>query len=64
MTGEASAKARLFRLAEKASTIQCGYKKWGTRARVFSQTLANENNKNQIRKINGRRYEERSEYGK
>ena len=33
----------------KISTILHGYEKWGTRARVFSQTLAQRNNKNEIR---------------
>ena len=30
-------------------TIQYGYRKWGTRAQVFSQTLAHGNSKNEIR---------------
>ena len=34
---------------KKASTIQYGYKKFGTSARVFSQTLAHGNSNNKIR---------------
>ena len=34
---------------KKEGTIQYGYRKWGTRARVFFQTLAHENSKNEIR---------------
>ena len=33
----------------KASTIQYGYMKCGTHARVFSQTLAHWNSKNEVR---------------
>ena len=40
---------RLFRLAKKEGTIQYGYRKRGTHARVFSQTLAHWNSKNEIR---------------
>ena len=32
---------------KKQGTIQYGYKKWGTRARVFSQTLAHGNSTNE-----------------
>ena len=40
------------------------YRKCGTRARMFSQTLAHRNSKNEIRPRNtGIRWEERSEYG-
>ena len=39
LIGEASAKAKLFRLAKRESTIQYGYRKCGTHARVFSQSL-------------------------
>ena len=35
--------------AKKEGTIQYGYRKWGTHARVFSQTLAHGNSKNEIR---------------
>ena len=45
---EASAD-RLFRLAKKDGTIQYGYRTWGTHARVFTQTLAHGNSKNEIR---------------
>ena len=41
--------ARVVALSEKASTIQYGYRKWVTHARVFSQTLAHGNSKNEIR---------------
>ena len=33
-------------------TIQCGFRKWGIHARVFSQTLAHGNSKDEIRKRN------------
>ena len=57
--------ARVVALSEKASTIQYGYRKWGTHARVFSQILAHGNSKNEIRQWNRRRRtEERREYGK
>ena len=52
---------------KEASTIQCGSKKCGTRARVFSQTLADGNSKNDnlITQSNRRTMEEeRREYGK
>ena len=56
---------RLFHLAKKEGTIQYGYRTWGTHARVFSQTLAHGNSKNEIRQRNRRRHkEERREYGK
>ena len=42
---EASAD-ELFRLGKKEGTIQYGYRTWGTHARVFSQTLAHGNSKN------------------
>ena len=43
--------ARVVVLSEKASiyTIQYGYSKWGTHARVFLQTLSHGNRKNEIR---------------
>ena len=34
------------RFAKKEGSIQYGYRKWGTNARVFSQTLAHGNSKN------------------
>ena len=34
---------------KKGSTVQYGYRKWGTHARVFSQTLAHGNSKTEIR---------------
>ena len=34
---------------KKGSTIQYGYRKLGTHARVFSKTLAHGNSKNEIR---------------
>ena len=38
----------LFHQSEKCgSTIQYGYSKWGTQARVFSQALAQGNSKNE-----------------
>ena len=41
------------------------YRKWRTRARVFSQTLAHGNSKNEIKQRNRRRREEEwREYGK
>ena len=47
MTIEASAKAMtIFRLTKRESTLQNGYRKCGTHARVFSQTLAHGNSKN------------------
>ena len=52
---EASAD-RLFHLAKEEGTIQYGYRKWGTHARMFSQTLAHGNSKNQIRQRNRRRW--------
>ena len=49
----------------KSSTIQNGCRKLGNHARVFSQTLANGNSKNEIRYENRqRREEERREYRK
>ena len=41
--------ARVVALSENASTIQNGYRKWGTHVREFSQTLAHGNSKNEIR---------------
>ena len=35
--------------AKKEGTIQYGYSKWGTHERVFSQTLAHGNSKNEVR---------------
>ena len=52
---EASAD-RLFPLAKKEGTIQYGYRTWGTRARVFCQTLEHGNSKNEIRQRNRRRW--------
>ena len=50
---------------KKVSTIQYGYRKCGNHARLFSQTLAHGNSKNEIRQMNrGRGQEERREYGK
>ena len=40
---------RSFRFAKIEGTIQYGYRKHGTHARVFSQMLAHENTKNEIR---------------
>ena len=37
------------RRANKASSIQYGYRNWGTHARVFCQTFANGSCKNEIR---------------
>ena len=43
--------AHIVELSErKASTIQYGYKKCGTHARVFSQTLKHGNSKNEKEK--------------
>ena len=43
---------------KRASSIQYGYRKWGTHARVFSQTPAHGNSKIEIRQWNrGRRWE-------
>ena len=44
---------------KKGSTIQYGFRKWGTHARVFAQTLSHGNSKNEIR-----RGKKRREYGK
>ena len=47
------------------STIQYGYRKRGTHARVFSQTLTHGNSKNEIRQWDRWRHtEEMREYGK
>ena len=44
---------------KRASSIQYGYNKWGTHARVFSQTPAHGNSKIEIRQSNrGRRGEQ------
>ena len=51
---EALANARTISPHGKASPIQYDYIKWGTHARVFSQTLANGNSKNEISHRNGR----------
>ena len=46
-------------------SMAIAYRKRGTHARVFSQTLAHGNSKNEIRQWNRRRRtEERREYGK
>ena len=37
---------------KRASSIQYGYRKWGSRARVFSQSLAHGNNKIEVRQWN------------
>ena len=50
MINESSSKARTISPREKQSTIQHGYRKCGTRARVFSQTLAHGNSKIEIRR--------------
>ena len=42
----------IARSEKKASTIQNGYRKCGTHARVFSQTLVYGNSKNEIRQRN------------
>ena len=42
---------RSSRVAKKTSIIQYGYKKWGTRARVFYQTLAEGKTKKQRKKV-------------
>ena len=49
---------------KKKSTIQHGYRKCGTHARVPSQTLTHGNSKTEIGKETRKRYEERREYGK
>ena len=54
--------ARVVALSEKASTIQYGYRKWGTR--VFSQTLVHGNSKNEIRQRKRGRSEGMREHGK
>ena len=55
----------LLHQREKWSTIQYGYRKRGTHARVFSQTLTHGYSKNEIRQWDRRRHtEERREYGK
>ena len=59
---EALAKARIISPCEKTHTIQSGYRKCGTHARVFSQTHTHGNSKNEIRQRKGRSQEERSEY--
>ena len=50
MISEASATAgTIVCLAKKEGTMQYGYRKWGTHARVFVlQTLAHGNSKNEI----------------
>ena len=42
-------KQGLFHLEKKEDTIQYGYRKWGTHARVFSKTLVHGNSKNEQR---------------
>ena len=55
----------LHQREKRESTIQYGCKKRGTHARVFSQTLTHENNKNEIRQWDRRRRtEEKRESGK
>ena len=63
LIGESSAKARTISTGEKEGTIQHGWIKWGTHARVFSETLAHGNIKNEIRQA-GEECKERREYGK
>ena len=46
----------LHQREKRGSTIQYGYRKWGTHARVFSQTLALGNSENEIRQRNRRRW--------
>ena len=56
---------RMHQRENRGSTIQYGYRKRGTHARVFSQTLTHGNNKNEIRQWDRRRRtEERREYRK
>ena len=58
--GEASVQARTISTREKAGAIQYGYRKCGTNARVFSQTLAHGNSRNEIRnRYRGRIREEK-----
>ena len=55
----------LHQREKRGSTIQYGYRKRGTHARVFSLTLTHGNSKNEIRQWDRRRRrEERREYGK
>ena len=50
---------------EKRKYHSVCYRKWGTHARAFSQTLPHGNSKNEIRpRDRRRRSEERREYGK
>ena len=54
LLGKASAKARTVSPSEKATTIQYGYRKDAAHARLFFQTLAHGNNKNEITQRNRR----------
>ena len=45
LTGAATATATTISLREIASTIQYGYRKCGTHARVYSQTFGNGNSR-------------------
>ena len=49
----------LHQREKKIRTIQYGYRKWGTRARVFSQTLAHEYSKIEIRQRDRRQGKKR-----
>ena len=64
LISESSATTRPFRPAEKENTIEYGYRKCGTHARVFPQSFPHGNSKNKIRQMHrGRMSEEKSEYG-
>ena len=52
---QATLRPKRSRSAIKEGTIQYGCRKWGTDARVFSQTLVDGNRKNEIRQIDRRR---------
>ena len=55
----------LHQRKKRGSTIQYGYRKLVTHARVFSQTLMHGKSKNEIRQTKTeRRTEERRQYGK
>ena len=45
----------LHQREKRGSTIQYGYSKWGTHARVFFQTLVHGNSRNEIRQRDRRR---------
>ena len=53
-----------FRLARKWISIQYAYRKCGTRAQVFSRTLAHGNSKIERQRNRGRRQEEKTENAK